>query len=155
MLRRHSADLHNTWWATHSSHTWLIPVADDFQLEASGPCYSAALVVFFLLCSCNVPLSWSKTAGGDTVTWVGFKLLLPSYQLVISARRAEWMQRWLRDVASAEYIQMSKFEEGLGRMIYVAEPSSSRGLASDLSTNTSRSILKAQFVEFLLMSRSY
>ena len=52
-------------------------VADDFQLEASGPCYRAALVVLFLLrSSCNVPLFWSKTAGGDTVTWVGFELLL-------------------------------------------------------------------------------
>ena len=36
-----------------------------FLLEASGPCYRAALVIFFLLCSSlNVPLSWIKTAGG-------------------------------------------------------------------------------------------
>ena len=66
----------------HASHTW------HFLLEASGPCYRAALVVFFLLCSSlNVPLSWNMTAGGDTVTWVGFELLLHSHQLGISLGR--------------------------------------------------------------------
>ena len=96
-------------------------VADDFLLEASGPCCREALVVFFLLCSsCKVPLSWNKTAGGDTVTWVGFELLLVSSQLGISARRAEWLVRWAREVANSTHIQMSRFEEGLGRIENVA-----------------------------------
>ena len=95
-------------------------VADDFLLKAGGPRYRAALIVFFLLCaSCGVPLSWSKTAGGDTITWVGFELL-HSHQLGVSARRAEWLKRWTREVASSVYIQMSRFEEGLGRIVYVA-----------------------------------
>ena len=55
----------------HASLTWHMLVADDLLLVASGPCYRAALVIFLLLCSSlNVPLSWNKTAGGDTVTWV-------------------------------------------------------------------------------------
>ena len=70
----------------HASHTW------HFLLEASGPCYRAALVVFFLLCSSlNVPLSWNMTAGGDTVTWVGFELLLHSHQLGISLGRTVYV----------------------------------------------------------------
>ena len=49
----------------HAAHTWHLLVADDFLLEASGPYYREALIVFFLLCSsCNVPLSWNMTAGG-------------------------------------------------------------------------------------------
>ena len=35
----------------------------------------------------GVPMSWSKTAGGDTVSWVGFELLHRSYQLVLTERR--------------------------------------------------------------------
>ena len=57
--------------ARSTAHTWHLLVADDFQLDASGPEYRAALLCFFVLCdTCRVPLSWSKTAGGDTVAWV-------------------------------------------------------------------------------------
>ena len=31
--------------------------------------------------TCRVPLSCNKTAGGDTVVWIGFELLRRSYQL--------------------------------------------------------------------------
>ena len=110
----------SAWWVMlHTCGTCL--VADNFQPEASGPSYRASLMVFFLLCTvCGVPLSWNKTAGGDTVIWVGFELLLHSYQLGISARRAEWLTKRAREVACSTYIQMNKFEEGLGRVVYVA-----------------------------------
>ena len=40
-----------------------------------GANYRTALFHFFTLCAvANVPLSWSKTAGGDVVSWVGFEL---------------------------------------------------------------------------------
>ena len=46
------------------ANTWHLLVADDFQLDASGPEYRAAPLYFFVLCeTCRVPLSWSKTAG--------------------------------------------------------------------------------------------
>ena len=89
---------------------------DDYHLESGGQGCRAALVVFFVLCSSiGVPLSWAKTAGGDTVTWVGFELLHQSRHLGVSQRRAEWFVKW----AAAETVHMSRFEEGLGRIMYV------------------------------------
>ena len=63
--------------------------------------------------------AWSKTAGGDIVTWVGFELLHRSFQVGISARRAEWFSRWTRDTVSADHTHIGKFEEGFGRVVYV------------------------------------
>ena len=101
--------------------TWHQLVADDFHLEASGPDYRAALVSFFVLCStAGVPLSWGKTAGGDTVTWVGFELLHSTYHLGISARRASWFIKWTEEVVRASTINTASFEQGLGRLMYVA-----------------------------------
>ena len=69
------------------ARTWHLLVADGFHLDASGPEYRAALLLFFVLCdTCRVPLSWAKTAGGDTVAWVGFELLHSSSCLGISQR---------------------------------------------------------------------
>ena len=69
---------------------------------------------------CGVPPSWNKTAGGDTVARVGFELLHRSYKLRISQKRAEWFIRWTCEVAATDYVLMSNFEEGLGRIMYVA-----------------------------------
>ena len=100
---------------------WHLLVADDFHLDASGPEYRAALLMFFALCdTCRVPLSWAKTSGGDTVAWVGFELLHSSSCLGISQRRADWFIKWSLEVASSTYVNMSRFEEGLGRIMFVA-----------------------------------
>ena len=65
--------------AAASAHTWHMVVADDYHLEAGGEHYRIALFAFFLLCNtCGVPLSWNKTAGGETVVWVGWHLSAPS-----------------------------------------------------------------------------
>ena len=96
-------------------------MADDFHLEASGPEYRAALISFFVLCAtAGVPLSWEKTAGGDKVTWVGFELLPSTYRLGISERRAAWFTKWAEEVASSHTTNTASFEEGLGRLMYVA-----------------------------------
>ena len=64
---------------------------------------------------CQVPpLSWNKTSGGDIVSWVR------SHKLGMSQRRAEWFTRWTREVAQAGHINISTFEEGFGRVAYVA-----------------------------------
>ena len=103
------------------ARTWHLLVADDYHLEAGGPAYREAIMVFFILCSvAGVPLSWSKTAGGDTVSWVGFELLHRTYQLGLTERRAQWFQRWTKEVADAGHVHMTAFEEGLGRVMYVA-----------------------------------
>ena len=106
--------------AGNRARTWHMVVADDYHLESGGQGYRAALVVFLVLCSSiGVPLSWAKTAGGDTVTWVGFELLHQSRHLGVSQRRAEWFVKWARELAAAETVHMSRFEEGLGRIMYV------------------------------------
>ena len=96
-------------------------VADDYHLEAGGEEYRFALMTFFIICSIvGVPLSWNKTSGGETVTWVGFELLHHTRQLGISQRRADWLRRWTTEVASSSSVLMESFGEGLGRVMYVA-----------------------------------
>ena len=71
----------------HAVQTWHLLVAYDYQLDASGPSYREAIVCFFVLCSLlGVPLSWPKTSGGDTISWVGFEIL---HSLGISERRSQ------------------------------------------------------------------
>ena len=103
------------------TQSWHLLVADDFHLDAGGGGYREVLLSFFILCALSgVPLSWSKTARGDTVAWVGFEILHRSYSLGISARRAEWFVRWTREMASRPVVNMDNFEEGLGRIMYIA-----------------------------------
>ena len=54
------------------------------------------------------------------VTWVGFELLHGVYHLGISERRAVWFSMWAEEVASSHTINPASFEEGLGRLMYVA-----------------------------------
>ena len=101
--------------------TWHMLVADDYHLEAGGKEYRFALIAFFVVCSIvGVPLSWNKTSGGETVTWVGFELLHRTRQFGISQRRADWFRKWTTEVASSSSLHMASFEEGLGRVMYVA-----------------------------------
>ena len=82
------------------SATWPMLVTDDFHLEAGGQDYRFARVSLFILCAVvGVPLLWNKTAGGETVTRVGFDLLHRTRQLGISSRRTEWIVRWTAEVA--------------------------------------------------------
>ena len=75
----------------HKAQTWQLLVADDHHIDAGGQSYRQALVVFFVLCAVvGVSLSWHKTAGGDTVAWIGFELLHRSHTLGISERQATW-----------------------------------------------------------------
>ena len=100
--------------------TWHLLVADDYHLDAGGPEYRGAINCFFVFCSViGVPLSWRKTAGGDTVSWVGFELLQRSYKIGLSERRAQWFQRWTRETALSGCVRMSAFEECIGRVVYV------------------------------------
>ena len=93
---------------------------DDYQLEAGGEHDRFALFAFFLLCcTCGVPLSWNKTASGETVVWVGFELLHSTHHLGISQRRAEWFTKWAREVANSDQVHIGRFEESLGRIMFV------------------------------------
>ena len=107
--------------SAYSSTSWHMLVADDYLLESGGPQYRIGLLLFFVLCAVvGVPLSWHKTCGRDTLVWVGFELLLRSRCVGISARRAEWFVRCVQSVASSPTVHMGSFEEGLGRIMFVA-----------------------------------
>ena len=76
------------------ARTWHLLVTEDYHLDAGGPRYRESIIVFFVLCSVlGVPLSWRKTSGGDTVSWVGFELLHRSYKIGLSERRSQWFQK--------------------------------------------------------------
>ena len=80
----------------------------------------AALVSCFVLCAtAGIPLSWRKTAGGDAVIWVGFELLHRTYHLEISERRSQWIVSWAQKIVDSTSVNVSAFEEGLGRLIDV------------------------------------
>ena len=89
---------------TPGARTLHMLVADDYMMEAGGQAYRQALFVFFALCSVlGVPLSWNKTAGGDTIVWMGFELLLRASKVRISQRRADWFVRWSTEVAEKDF----------------------------------------------------
>ena len=86
------------------AHTWYVLVADDFQLESAGIGCRSALLIFFVLCAaCNFPHAWNNT----TVGW--FRALAPSLQTRDHLLAREMDSR-----------NLSTFEEGLGRVMYVA-----------------------------------
>ena len=51
---------------------------------------------------------------------MGLELLHRTYQLGITEKRAEWFINWTREVASKRTIHKARFEEGPGRIMYVA-----------------------------------
>ena len=105
-----------------SVNTWHQLVADDFHLEASVTEYRAALISFFVLCStAGVPVSKGKTVGGDSVAWLGFELLHSTYHLGIWERCAARCIKWAEEVTGSDTVNTTNFEEGLGRLMYVAE----------------------------------
>ena len=100
---------------------WHQLVADDFHLEAGRGHFRAALITFFVLCAtAGIPLSLGKTSGSDVVTWEGFELRHRSCQLGLSERRAQWIINWTKKIAASTSVNVSTFEEGLGRVMYVA-----------------------------------
>ena len=79
----------------------------------AGPSYREAILCFFVLCSLlGVPLSWPKTSGG------GFEILHRSHSIGTSERRSQRFLR-CREVAASDHVQMTNFEEGLGRVMNV------------------------------------
>ena len=52
--------------------------------------------------------------------WDLIELLHRSHKIGLTERRAQWFQKWTRVVKDAGYVHMSSFEEGLGRVMYVA-----------------------------------
>ena len=64
----------------------------------------------------------------------------------ISARRAEWFARWTQKIADSDTVNMASFEEGLGRIMFVAG-----ALEHELFTGSLAYILGSRFEEYLRM----
>ena len=82
-----------------SARTCHLLVADDYHEDAAVLAFREASFVFFVLCSkAGLPLSLSKTAGGEPVSWVGFGLLHPTHMSDVRSgvhngsrsRRGKW-----------------------------------------------------------------
>ena len=79
------------------------------------------LTIVLILAAClDVPLSWLKIKGGETLLWVGCEILLAEFRAGISATRAAWAARWCTDLVEKERVHMNTFEEGLGRLTFIS-----------------------------------
>ena len=67
----------------------------------------------------GVPLSWKKSKGGLSYTWVSYELCFKSWTLGISASRAAWFEGWLTRTIDAGLIDTAELREALGRMVYM------------------------------------
>ena len=103
------------------STSWHMLVADDFMLECGGPRYRMGLIFFFVLCSTCAEFRCPGERQQVEILWSGsdFEILLRSYSLGLSQRRAEWFVKWTTQVATARTIHMAAFEEGLSRIMFV------------------------------------
>ena len=85
--------------------SWLLLVADDF---------SVVLTILTFLRVMGFPLSWKKLAGGETLVWVGYELVLKNSSLGFSESRAQWLEGWYSRLLRDRSVQMQEFQEGLG-----------------------------------------
>ena len=100
---------------------WNMLVADDMGILAAGHGMRPALTIVLILAAClDVPLSWLKIKGGETLLWVGYEILLAEFRAGISATRAAWDARWCTDLVDKGRVHMNTFEEGLGRLTFIS-----------------------------------
>ena len=119
------------------SATWHMLVTDDFHLEAGGQDYRFARVSLFILCAVvGVPLSWNKTAGGETVTRVEFELLHRTRQLGISSSRTEWIVRWTAEAAASSKVHLRVLRSGWAESCTWRGHLNTRGHSWPLSTGS-------------------
>ena len=107
----HSCDWYSLRCQVQSASDVLMEAVEDIRSDIG---------LLLLVSSCSrvgtISLSWSRTAGGDTIVWVGFELLHRSHQLGLPQRRTEWFISWTAELASSRIVHMASFKEGLGRI---------------------------------------
>ena len=92
-----------------------------FHLDAGGGGYREALLSFFILCALSgVPLSWVEDSRRRHGRVGGPSRSCKEVTVWVSHRRAEWFVRWTREMASRPVVNIDNFEQGLGRIMYVA-----------------------------------
>ena len=68
--------------------------ADDFELEAGGEFWRAALIIPKLICDIfRFPVTWPKVAADTELLWIGLEVLLKSCSLGVS----EWREKLIED----------------------------------------------------------
>ncbi|CAK0869239.1 unnamed protein product, partial [Prorocentrum cordatum] len=97
---------------------WQLLFADDFPWLFSGRrLHEDALLVLLWFLVVGTPFS----RGGTFIEWVGIQIDLSHRSLGISARRVEWVQRWIRDILFEGQVLMSAFGEALGRLSFAVQ----------------------------------
>ena len=74
------------------------------------------LYLLVILCA---PLSWKKVRGGVEAEWIGYMLDVARFELGISAKRAAWASRWLRDKSVEGTVRLGELREALGRLQFI------------------------------------
>ena len=78
---------------------WAMLFADDCDLTGEGSTYKEAMLCFiWWLVVLGVPLSWKKSKGGFTYSWIGYEKSVREWPLGVSASRAEWAIKWMDGV---------------------------------------------------------
>ena len=99
---------------------WLLLVADDLAvIPTQGRIRETVFLVLVFLLVMGFPLSWGKLAGGETLQWVGYELVLSEASLGLSVSRAQWLEGWYSRLLRDRSVQMQEFQEGLGRAAFV------------------------------------
>ena len=100
---------------------WQLVYVDDLLWTAWGPRKYTILLAFLLLWEAvGTPFSWKKTRGGLEQDWVGYWFDAGRFQVGISARRAEWLLKWIQQILQDNLVLMRRFAEGLGRLGFAA-----------------------------------
>ena len=99
----------------------LLLYADD--LEAIGRDRSGRMgipLAFVFLAALGFPFKWAKTRGGFRVEWLGMETEYGSYRLALSAKRANWLGNWLREICDKGSVSGRNMAQGLGRLGFAA-----------------------------------
>ena len=96
---------------------WLSIVADDLLAISAGQFIRAFVLVLFLVI--GLPLSWKKIERGESMSWVGYEVLLREEKLGVTEKRALWLGSWYAKLLEEKVAKVGRFQEGLGRAAFV------------------------------------
>ena len=99
---------------------WLPLVADDLLAFSAGQFIRASLsFVLVLFLVVGLPLSWKKIEGGESMSWVGYEVLLREAKLGVTEKRALWLGSRYSKLLEEKVVKVGRFQEGLGRAAFV------------------------------------
>ena len=66
----------------------------------------------------KIPIKWTKVRGGWDFQWIGYWIDLGRFQVGVSARRIDWMIKWINEVLD-NGLPEADFDSGLGRLSFI------------------------------------